>query len=308
MDLKSYRYVVKIAELHNLTKAAGELYVSQPALSHYIAKLEEELGTALFNRNTNPISLTAAGERYVETARMILALNDRMKQDISDIAHQKKGVLTIGISHARASFFLPYILPEFRKKYPGIDIKTVEVRSDIIEEQVAKGICDLGIMPLPLSGKYELEHERICREELLMISGYELEGGKMENGRPYIDLSKCGDYPYVLLKKGHGIRTAVDVLFMEHGIHPRQIFETTSNETAFRLATVDMGLAIVPESTVILSQPLDHPHLYSLAREGMMWEIGAVYRQKEYLTRAGQDLICMLQNHFSKVMPAFFPA
>lgn len=300
MDLKPYRYVLKIAELRNMTKAANELYVAQPSLSHYIAKIEEELGTPLFNRNTNPISLTLAGEKYVETAQMILALNDRMRQEVSDIASQKKGMVRLAISHARAAFFLPYVLPEFKKKYPGVDVRTVEVRSDLVEEYVAKGKCDLGILPFPISGAYILEKDIICEEELVLVAGHPLNEGKVENGRPYVNLEDCGEYPYILLKKGHGIRTAVDILFMEHGIRKTNVFETTSNETAFRLATVDMGLGIIPESTIILSNPLKKPYLYSLSKEGVCWQIGAIYRQKEYLTTAQQELISLMKAHFAK--------
>ncbi len=300
MDLKQYRYVLKVAELQHMTKAANELYVAQPSLSHFIAKIEEELGTPLFNRNTNPISLTLAGEKYVETARMVLALDDRMRQEISDIANQKKGMIRLAISHARASFFLPYVLPEFKKKFPGVDVRTVEVRSDLVEEYVAKGQCDLGILPFPISGEYILEKEIICEEELVLVAGHPLKEGKVESGRPYVNLEECGNYPYILLKKGHGIRTAVDVLFMEHGIRKTDVFETTSNETAFRLATVDMGLGIVPESTIVLSQPLEKPYLYSLSKDGVRWQIGAIYRQKEYLTMAQQELIHLMKAHFSQ--------
>lgn len=307
MDFKQYQYVLKIAELRNMTKAANELYITQPSLSHYIAKVEEELGTAIFNRSTNPISLTPAGEKYVETARMVLALNARLKQEISDISSQKKGTITVGMSHARASFFLPYVLPKFKERYPGIHIRTVEVKSKLVEEYVAKGQCDIGILPFPLSGSYPLEQEVICEEQLFLIAGHALKEGKTENGRIYVDLKDCGDYAYTVLKKGHGIRTALDVLFMEHGIRPASILETTSNETAYRLATVDMGLSVVPESTIILSQPLGKPYIYSLGKEGMVWEIGAIYRQKEYLTAAQRDLIDMLRRHFSKNMPAIMP-
>lgn len=300
MDLKQYQYVLKIAELQNMTKAASELYVAQPSLSHFIAKIEEELGTLLFNRNTNPISLTLAGEKYVETARMILALNDRMRQEISDIANQKKGMIRLAISHARAAFFLPYVLPEFKEKFPGVDIRTMEVRSDLVEKYVAKGQCDLGILPFPISGEYTLEKDVICEEELVLVAGHPLSEGKAENGRAYVNLEECGDYPYILLKKGHGIRTAVDILFMEHGIRKTNVFETTSNETAFRLATVNMGLGIVPESTVVLSCPLEKPYLYSLSKDGVRWQIGAIYRQKEYLTAAQQELIRLMKAHFSQ--------
>lgn len=117
MNLREYQYVLKVAQLQNMTRAAEALYITQPSLSHYIARVEEELGVQLFNRLTTPLSLTPAGEKYVETAQMILELASGLKKELSEIAKGKKGVITLGMSHARASFFLPYFLPVFRRKH-----------------------------------------------------------------------------------------------------------------------------------------------------------------------------------------------
>lgn len=300
MDFKHFQYVLKVAELQNMTKAANELYITQPSLSHYIARVEEEVGVQLFNRNTTPISLTLAGEKYVETAKMILSLNDRLKHELSDISAEKKGRVTVGISHARASFFLPYVLPQFQRQFPGVEVRTVEVRSDLIEEYVSKGKCDIGILPFPVSASYDLEQEVICNEELLLVSGRPLKEEQHLDGKTYIDLRRCGDDPFVLLKRGHGIRTAVDILFLEHGIRPPQIFETTSNETAYRLSSAGMGLSIVPESTMMLSHAVSTPYCYSMGADGFRWQIGAVYRQKEYLSAAQKAFVALLKICFGE--------
>ena len=81
MNLREYQYVLKVAQLQNMTRAAEALYITQPSLSHYIARVEEELGVQLFNRLTTPLSLTPAGEKYVETAQMILELASGLKKD-----------------------------------------------------------------------------------------------------------------------------------------------------------------------------------------------------------------------------------
>lgn len=139
MEYRQFKYVLKIAELGNLTKAASELYISQSSLSHYLARLEEEIGVRLFDRSKNPIALTAAGERYCETARMILKLDARLRKEVSDIVKNKAGRITLGMSHARAAYFLPYLFPEFLKSYPGIELRTIEQSSGLLEEHVYRG-------------------------------------------------------------------------------------------------------------------------------------------------------------------------
>ena len=72
MDFKQFQYIIKVAELQNITLAAKELYVSQPSLSNYIKKVEASLGAKIFDRNTSPISLTEVGEKYVQAGRRVL--------------------------------------------------------------------------------------------------------------------------------------------------------------------------------------------------------------------------------------------
>lgn len=297
MELKQYQYVLKVAELKSITKAAEELYITQPSLSHYIAKIEEELGALIFNRGTTPISLTPAGEVYIETAKMILGLDCRMKENIRDIVDSRKGVITIGMSHARAAYFLPYVFPEFKKVYPGVDIKTLETKSSMVEEEVLKGRCDMGIVPLPCT-RDGLQSQVVFKEELLLVSGRLMGAESGESGRPYVNVRRIRNEPFVLLKKGHGIRTAVDVLFMEQGSGLQNIFETTSNETAFRIATTGMALSIVPQTTIALSSYVKKPYVYSLSKEGVFWEIAVIYRDAQLLTQAQKAFIGMLKECF----------
>lgn len=80
MDLRQLQYIKTVAELRNVTRAADALHISQPALSRYIRSVEEELDIQLFDRSTSPLSLTYAGERYLESARRILLENERLKR------------------------------------------------------------------------------------------------------------------------------------------------------------------------------------------------------------------------------------
>ncbi len=310
MEYRQFKYVLKIAELGNLTKAASELYISQSSLSHYLARLEEEIGVRLFDRSKNPIALTAAGERYCETARMILKLDARLRKEVSDIAKNKAGRITLGMSHARAAYFLPYLFPEFLKSYPGIELRTIEQSSGLLEKHVYRGSCDLAVLPLPLSGSFDLKSEPVMREELLLVSGRELPNGSAERtesdlyplrkNRQYVDFSTLQGRPFTLLKPGHGIRTALEAIFMEHDLRPGPVFETTSNETAYRLATAGMGIAIVPESTVLLSKAVSRSHLYSLTERGLYWQIAVVFRDEDCLTEPQKYLISLMKRHFGE--------
>lgn len=109
MDFRQLQYITTVAEYRNITKAADALFISQSALSHYIQKAEQELGIVLFDRSTTPISLTLAGQHYVETARRILLENEQLMKVFRDITHHMTGKLRIGTSRDRASYTIPQI-------------------------------------------------------------------------------------------------------------------------------------------------------------------------------------------------------
>ena len=101
MDFRELYYITMIADCQSITKAAQKLYISQPSLSHLVSKVEAELGVKLFDRTAYPITQTYAGERYVDTARQILRLNDNMRREFSDISEGTAGRITIGMPTER---------------------------------------------------------------------------------------------------------------------------------------------------------------------------------------------------------------
>lgn len=293
MDFRQLVYIVTIADCQNISKAARELYVSQPSLSHFVAKTETELGVKLFDRNTSPLSLTYAGERYVETAREILKLHQNLQKEFSEITQSKKGKISIGISQGRGAFMLPLILKEYRKEYPDIVIRTVEGSSDSLKEMLKKGQMDFMIATEDVV-EPGLKSEVIYQEELLLVT-------KKENllvDKDYIEWEQMRDLPFIMLKKGHGIRSKCDRLFKEHNIIPQIIFETTSNTMALRLAAVGEGVAIVPKRSLIAGNYQDEIAVLRLGQEKIAWNINVIYLADHYINVIEREFIETTKNVF----------
>jgi len=304
MDFKQLKYLIKVAEHQSITKAAEELFVSQPSLSHYIKKIENELGVDLFNRSTNPLSLTLAGEKYIETARQIIRDYERMEEEIRDMANINKGRLKIGIPNSRAAYMLPHILPEFTRKFPGIEVRTVEAKSSELKEQLVRGTLDFIVIPLfyldsEIDGN--LSFEVIYQEELFLISSDKLEGSEYEDGQTPVIIDNLQDTPFILLKKGHGIRFAVDKFFEGKGFTPLIGMETTSNETAYRLASAGMGVAIVPEISLYSFRALGKPYIYRLDKEGIKWDVVLLYRKTDSTNPKMKLFLDIVRDKFSKL-------
>lgn len=126
MNSLQIKYVLTVAGLKSISKAAKKLHVTQPSLSQYIQKIEKQLGFTIFDRSISPLKLTEEGEILIDTANKIQSLEDNMINKISDIANLKTGNLKIGSSSFRASCLLSKSISEFKKSYPGIRISILE--------------------------------------------------------------------------------------------------------------------------------------------------------------------------------------
>ena len=296
MDTKQLQYILKVAECQNITRAAEQLFVSQPALSHFISKAEEELGAKIFNRGTTPLTLTQAGEKYVKTARMILGLQESLKQEIESLKDCRSGEITLGLSDMRATVLLPFVLPEFRRLYPNVAIRTVESSSKEVENNVRNGVVEIGIIPLYDYGQ-DLSASVLYDEELLLVSASAVPSHHGAT-RNWVSLGDMTGKDFILLHRPNRIRRAVDAMFIEHGVKPKSIFESCNNMTVYMMAASGLGLAIVPDSVVRIMNPMPIPRVYSIGKGGFHWNIGAIWREDMVLSGAHTQLIRLLKNRY----------
>lgn len=284
MELRHMQYIVTIAEYGSITKAAEVLYTTQPSLSHCVAKAERELNVKIFDRSTSPLTLTYAGETFVNMARQILMLNQTMEKEFRDISSNMKGRLKIGLPHERATFMLPEILPVFNREYPGIDLQVTTASSAVLRGALDKGRIDFYVAPFG-GGDPDYEAIPIAEEELVFAAAKgSIPPEMLLPGEPRrIDLSKTGDLKYSLLKKGHSIRTQMEKLFAQAGILPEVIVETTSNLTSLRLAAAGVGAAIVPRMTTYITDCVDKIDLFSIGEQPLKWTVAAIFRKGTYI-------------------------
>jgi DNA-binding transcriptional LysR family regulator len=301
MDFKKLKYVLTVAELQSISKAAAALYISQPSLSHIISNIETELGVQIFNRTTTPISLTYAGERFAATAREILSMNDKLAKEFTDISGMNKGRISIGIPSVRGGSMMPHILPVFHQEYPGIELVLVEGNGKQLEHFLLNGKIDIGFTIPPLSDK-RIAYEVICREKIRLAckKGYLGREYMVDGTEDVVDISKLGDIDFILTKQGHTIRACVDDIFDKHGISPKVILETSNSGTAYRLATAGMGVCFAADMTISSTIPVGDYDLLEIGQPGVGWEIVAIYGKDAYITAAERRLINLARDVFNE--------
>lgn len=288
-NLRELQYILRVSEIRNITRAAEELHISQPALSRYIRDVETELGAKIFDRSTNPLSLTFAGECYIASAKRILLEHENLMREIRDITHHMTGRLRIGTSRDRASYMMPKLLPAFCEKYPGISVEVFTESGKKLREALREGKIDILILPdtWPKS-EYNFISRLIYREKLVLAA----KAGTITAATP----ETMSSMKFFMLFREHAIRSFCDRYFREHDIKPEVIMEFPSNITCYRMAATGMGVTIIPELTAKMTDSGNDTELFTL---GETWEVRAFFRKGEYIGEPEQELITMAKKIFS---------
>ena len=250
MNLREMNYVVAIYEEQSISKAAERLYISQPSLSKFLINLERELNAQLFDRTTNPLTPTEYGRAYIETARSMLNLNSDMLRRMEDIRNYETGLLRIGMSVVRSAYYIPMVLPEFHRRFPGIQISLEEESATVLEQHLLQGRLDVaitsGIVMDPQINCEVIRRERIY---FAVPRGY-VKGAddscKFGDVAPLIPWKQTR---FVLLHKQQRVRQIADQVFADYGLEPQVIMETKITDTALKLCAKGMCCAFVSEVT-----------------------------------------------------------
>ncbi|SCZ81807.1 LysR family transcriptional regulator [Acidaminobacter hydrogenoformans] len=249
MRLEDFKYVSEIAKHGSFSKASKTLFVSQPALSKAVIKLENELGIELFKRDKTSVILTAAGELFLNEGNKVIEITNNLIQEMNALSLTNESTLRIGSSQFYIKYFFPHIIPYFNKKYPNINIKITEGVSSLTEQYLLDADLDLAIVPLPLSSP-KLDYTTIYEEtfQLAYCSSNEdqdhLYRQATTNG--CFDLSYFQDEPFILLKHGFKMRKLSESIFESYGFQPKVVFETENYDTINSLISNNYGVSILP--------------------------------------------------------------
>lgn len=292
MDFNQFEYVITVAEEKSFSKAASKLYISQPSLSQYIMRLEQQLGLKLFDRSTNPITLTYAGEKYIESAKSILNLNDKLQEQLGEINGLSKGRIRIGIPIPTERYILTRVLPEFNKKYPEIEIEIEEHSAIELEKLLVRGDVDFAIMHLPILDK-KIEYEPISVEKIFLIAPpeYNIKDMMKYGEHKKLDFGLIKNQKFILSKPGQRMRLVADEIFKNAGYEPNAVLEVRNLDAAFLYASAGLGFAFVPENVIRLLNTNKYNNYICIG--DIEFTLAAAYRQGNYLSRAASEFIEM---------------
>ncbi len=294
MNIKHAQYMLTVLKEGSITAAAKKLYISQPSLSQMIKLVENTLGTPIFNRSTDPITLTYAGEKYIEAAKKILTINDNLIKEIEEINHEEHGTIKLGIPVQRAMQVMPYVLPRFYARYPHVKVDVRESGSANTEAAVLDGNVDLACLTTYPKHE-ELNYILIEEEELVLLTSRNSQLAKrIPSGTP-ISITEAKNEKFISSKVGHSVRDTQDRLFVTYDIQPEILMETSSIEVGKRTAIACDAVMICPINYIEMTPEL-HPGccVYPIQGIEQRRSFYVCHRKELYLTKYMRDFIEIL--------------
>jgi len=247
MQIRQLEYFVAVAEHRNFTRAAESVFVAQSALSQQIRDLERELATPLFERTSRAVRLTPAGQALLPVAQRILADLREARAEVDAVGGLERGRLALGGTHSISATRLPELLAQFHRRHPGIEITVRDERPDGALASVLAGDVDLAFASLPPAGSPPgLASALVRREELVAIIGR----GHPLASRERVELAELRSETFLDFRSSAELQALVDAACEEAGFQRQVAFRVGSIETLRRLVALDVGVAIVPESSV----------------------------------------------------------
>lgn len=201
MDLRQLEVFVSICRTGNFSKAAKELYLTQPTVSSHIYQLEKELGFYLFERRGREIVLTEAGEKFYPYALGVLDLMQRARESFSAYKNEFQGNIKIVASQTPGNYLLPKLLKEFKYEYPGVKLEISIFNSEEVIEKILNYEADVGFV----GSKYnfdKLEFISVEDDELILVTSKNSDLKERSNENGEIKLEDILDFPFIIRKRG----------------------------------------------------------------------------------------------------------
>ncbi|WP_020179750.1 hydrogen peroxide-inducible genes activator [Methylopila sp. M107] len=279
VTFKQFRYFEALARHGHFGRAAEACSISQPALSMQIKAFEEELGSALFERDRRQLRLTSFGEEIALRAREIL----RTLDDLEGFARASKGGLVgrlrIGVIPTIAPYLLPSLIADLTRLHQGLDLHVRETLTPKLVQELNEGRLDAAIVALPVS-------EPSLAEAALFTESFVLVRPRRDEGRPVPDREALREMKLLLLEEGHCFRDQA-LSFCNRPSHaqPRDLLDASSLSTLVQMVEAGLGVTLVPEMAVAVETRSASVSVARFAAPEPSRTIGMVWRRTSPLAK-----------------------
>jgi DNA-binding transcriptional LysR family regulator len=295
MEIRQLRYFLSAARLGNIGAAAAEHFVTQPAVSLQLKKLEEEAGQKLLMRQGRRLVPTEAGQVLMARAEEILHGLERLETELHGFRELQAGTLRMGNTDAASVYVLPDVYRAFHDRYPGVRIEIMVAETQRLLDALAARHIDLATVTLPVPGD-GLTIRPIYREELVIVAHPQ----DPLAARRRVTLADLVNHGVIAYATGSNTRRMIDDVFTAHGETLQARMEISSPEAMKQLAQAGLGVTILPRPVV--AAELARAALVVLPVAGVRFEreIGMVNRVDAGLSPAATVFLEMVEARFRR--------
>lgn len=300
-------YVYEVYKEKSFTKAAQNLFVSQPSLSATVKRIEKKIGYPIFDRSTKPLGLTECGEKYIQAVEKMFSAENEFVDFVNNWGDLRTGSLILGGSNLFSSWILPQLMGCFTRKYPMVKLILVEESTAELEKLLLNGRVDLVIDNCLLDSAvfesciYEEEHLLLAvpkayevneRLHAFQINREDIKNGSfLENDIPAVPLEIFQEEPFIVLKQENDTGKRAKEICHSHNFVPNILFELDQQQTAYNITCSGLGIAFI--SNTLIAKGSDNPNVvyYKLDGESSRRNLYFYWKKGRYFSRAMEEFL-----------------
>ncbi|MGN0606077.1 MAG: LysR family transcriptional regulator [Oscillospiraceae bacterium] len=315
MNLQQIEYAVAVAQEKSFSKAAKRLFVTQPALSQVISKLENQLGIKIFDRSTTPLQITHAGNVFLKHAREIVMHNEQMQNELAAISDFKSGTLNIASTPFTSSCIIIPCINIFRNKFSNIDVCIYDSCFYNLGDMLINGTADIAISPGKFTDElfdceplfHDTTYIAVCENNPInrRLSDFRLSANDIKNktmryfSAQSVDISEFRNEKFILHKSRYSNNELKKIFGETFGFTPDIPFHANHIETIYSFMLSGMGVVFVPELFIKYSNICYHGVYYKV--NSPKQDINIISKKGKPLPRSAEEYIAILKHYISQL-------
>lgn len=287
INFELYRIFYVVANKKNITKAAEELFISQPAVSKAIKKLENNLGGKLFNRTKKGVVLTEEGKEFYNYIKVALEYINNAENKFNDLINLETGTIKIGVSVTLTKYFLIPLLEEFHDLHPKINIQIDTNITKVLFDKLKNGLLDLVILNLPYKKENDIKIIKCKNIQDAFYANKNYENLKNKE----LSLNELNNYPLVLQAKSSNTRTFLDGVAKENNVTLNPNMELASYSLVTEFTKIGFGIGYLTKEYI--QDELKNKELFEIKLKEKIprRSIGIAYSNKNLPSFATKEMI-----------------
>lgn len=283
MDIHHLTYFLEVARCKSFTKAAQNLYITQPTISKMIKNIEEELGAVLFERLGKKVELTDAGQAILLQVQNIVHSVQNLSSELDDLRQIQRGHIRIGLPPMVGSSFFPKILGKFHEAYPNITIQLWEDGAKKVADDVANGMLDIGVTLLPIEAEV-FDWFSFVEDNLMLV----VHPSHRLAAQLVVRLAELAEEEIILFHENFILHDRIMQECIQSGFQPRVSYESSQWDFISEMVAANLGVAFLP-STICRELDKKRVTVLPLIEPVIPWHLAVIWRKNRYLSFAARE-------------------